>query len=187
LLTIEELHSLPERLDDAALALVSDTASIMLPELPPCEPGYLAECLQLLAEMPRSKAGRQSGELQVLAFKRVLRGFPKRAITFLVDEALKGAHGSKFLPSTVECLAILEKWKRNDPAALAKRHAQLLAIRERQARFDDAMTRLAAGEASQAEIDAMPEQWKSVGETRSYLWRHEDGSYSARVRREAAA
>jgi hypothetical protein len=182
LLSIEDLSSLPERLDDATLALVTQTATSTLPALAPCEPGYLAECLQLLAEMPRSKSGRQSGELQVLAYQRVLRGFPKRAITYLVDEALTGAHGSKFIPSTVECLSILEGWKRNDPAALARRSARLIASRERQARFDETLSALAAGKLSQDEIDALDEWTKDVGETRGHLRREKDGTYVSRVR-----
>lgn len=65
--------------------------------------------------------------------------------------------------------------------ARAARLARTAERNERQAQFDAAMDRLARGLSDQAEIDAMPEFWQQTGETRGYLRRHPNGSYSLRV------
>ncbi len=72
------------------------------------------------------------------------------------------------------------------PAAREQRRADAAAQRERQAQFDDAMGKLARGESDQAEIDALPDYWKQVGETRGHLRRHPNGTYTLRTTRGAA-
>ena len=119
-----------------------------------------------------------------MPYEQALSGYSRAAIKHLEAHALNRC---EWFPTIKECKAILAEFTGDNLLPNKRASVQRRIMDERQARFDDAMTRLAAGEASQAEIDAMPEQWKSVGETRSYLWRHEDGWYSARVRREAAA
>ncbi|MBO9724329.1 MAG: hypothetical protein J7530_08140 [Novosphingobium sp.] len=73
------------------------------------------------------------------------------------------------------------------PAAREQRRAEAAAQRERQAKFEDAMAKLSRGESDQAEIDALPDYWKQVGETRGYLRRHANGTYGARVQGGLAA
>lgn len=159
-------------------------AAAPLPALVQADGQFFAKCLRMLDALPRQKTDTLGGELRVRAYEIAIGQRPKEAIEFLVTEALRNC---KFFPSTSECNEILSRWERNDDALRAKRQAEASVRWERQARLDEAMARLASGDCDQAEIDALPERWKEIAETRSYLWRHPDGSYTARVRRETAA
>lgn len=172
------------RLSNEELASAIVVAAAPLPALEMADTVFLAQILRMMDVLPRRADDSVGGKLRHRAYELVISRYPRQALEFLATEALRAC---KFYPSTTECVEILARWRRDDDAVRSKLAASTAVRHERQARFDGAMARLAAGEASQAEIDAMPEQWKSVGETRSYLWRHEDGSYTARVRRDAAA
>jgi len=170
----------PARLSDAELVAVEAVAAAPLPELASCDGQFLAKCLRMLDTLPRRKDDVVGGEVRVRAYELAIGQRPKAAIEFLVTEALRNC---RFFPSTSECVEILKRWERRDAAVQEQRQAAISSRHERQARFEDAMTRLAAGEASQDEIDAMPDYWKRVGETRSLLWRCDCGSYVLRPRR----
>ncbi|TDW65366.1 hypothetical protein EDF57_103550 [Novosphingobium sp. PhB55] len=172
------------RLSNDELAAAMVVAAAPLPVLEMADEVFLAQILRMMDMLPRRPDDSVGGKLRHRAYELVIGRYPRQALEFLATEALCSC---KFYPSTTECVEILARWRRDDDASRAKLAASTAAHRERQARFDDAMARLDEGAATQAEIDAMPEQWKSVGETRSYLWRHSDGSYTARVRREDAA
>lgn len=172
------------RLSDDELAAAMVVAAAPLPALEMADDVFLAQILRMMDVLPRRDDDSVGGKLRHRAYELVIGRYPRQALEFLATEALRG---SKFYPSTTECVEILTRWRRDDDSVRSKLAAGTAVRHERQSRFDDAMKRLAAGKVSQAEIDAMPERWKSVGETRAYLWRHEDGSYTARVRREAIA
>ncbi|KPH66888.1 hypothetical protein [Novosphingobium sp. ST904] len=167
------------RLSDDELATAVVVAAAPLPALDMADNVFLAQILRMMDVLPRRPDDSVGGKLRHRAYELVIGGYPRQALEFLATETLRSC---KFYPSTTECVEILCRWRRNDDAVRAKLAASTASRREQQARFDDAMVRLSAGTATQAEIDAMPDQWKSVGETRSYLWRHEDGTYTARVR-----
>lgn len=172
------------RLSDDQLAAAMVVAAAPLPALEMADDVFLAQILRMMDVLPRRSDDSVGGKLRHRAYELVIGRYPRQALEFLATEALLHC---KFYPSTTECVGILARWRRNDDAARSKLTASTAVRLERQARFDDAMARLAAGDATQGEIDAMPAQWKSVGETRSYLWRQEDGSYTARIRPEVAA
>lgn len=138
----------------------------------------------LQACLPSQQRNEISADIQAGAYEQVFSGYSFAAIKYLEMNALNRC---EWFPTIKECKAILAEFTGDNLLPNKRASVQRRIMDERQARFDDAMARLAAGEVSQAEIDAMPDQWKSVGETRAYLWRHDDGSYTARVRREAAA
>lgn len=172
------------RLSDDELAAAMVVAAAPLPALEMADNVFLAQILRMMDMLPRRPDDSVGGKLRHRAYELVIGRYPRQALEYLATEALQSC---KFYPSTTECVEILTRWRRDDDAVRSKLAAGTAVRRERQARFDDAMKRLSAGKVSQAEIDAMPERWRSVGETRAYLWRHEDGSYTARVRRDAAA
>jgi hypothetical protein len=132
----------------------------------------------LMSTLPRQAAGGIDGALKVEGYSIALRRFPLPQIEFMVRTAIETC---RWLPSPAECIAIAEKWQRHDDAVEARHLASRICRREIEARFDEIMVRLAGGDADQAEIDAMPDRWKQIAETRSLLWRHEDGSYSLRL------
>lgn len=174
-----EPSALTVRLTDSQLAAAEAVAAAPLPALTPADGQFFAQCLLMLDVLPRRKDDLLGGKLRVRAYEIAIGARPRDAIEFLVTEALRTC---KFFPSTSECIEILARWERDDDALRARREAATAARWERQARFDEMMARLAAGEVSQAEIDALPDRWKEIAETRSYLRRNDDGSYSARVR-----
>lgn len=138
--------------------------------------GMLQTCL------PSQHRSDISLEVQAEAYWRMLGTYPAEAVQFLEREALKRC---KFFPTIAECLAILREFPTRNPLA-AKRDFVLRRISaEHASRFDDAMARLAGGEAPQEWIDALPETWKRIAETRMLLWEHPDGSFTIRRRRTA--
>lgn len=171
---------LPNRLDDGMLAAVEALAAAPLPAPEPCDREHFNQCLRvMLAVLPKRNSDDVSGKLLISAYQKKLGTFPKDQISYLADQATMRC---EWFPSIAECLTIMQGWERNDDAVRVRREATIAARWEHQARFDDAMSRLATGEYDQAEIDVLPVSWKEVGETRGYLWRHDDGSYTARVR-----
>lgn len=154
-------------------------ADAPLPQPEPCSDRHFNQCLRiLLAALPKRNSDDLSGELLVSAYQRKLGGFCKDQISYLSDKALERC---EWFPTIAECMAIIGEWKRNDDLLQLQEHAKGMVFWDRQARFRTVMSELACGAYSQEQIDAMPDSWKVVGETRGYLWSHSDGSYSARV------
>lgn len=172
------------RLSNEQLSAAIAEAATPLPALEAADEVFLAQILRMMDVLPRRADDGVGGKLRHRAYELVIGRYPRQALEFLATAALRSC---KFYPSTTECVEILAQWRRDDDAIRRKSAASTAVRLERQARFDDAMARLAAGEASQAEIDAMPAQWKDVAETRSLLWRNADGTFTARARRGAAA
>jgi hypothetical protein len=167
--------SLPARLDDAALALVEAVASAPLAPLPPCDGAYFQNCLRSLSILPRRGDDEVTGELRVSLYQRHLRHLPRAAMTYLVDQALIRC---SFFPSIRECQEIAAEWVR--PEGKVRIGAERLARREREARFDELMTRIGRGDIDQAEIDALPERTRMIAAERCLLLRGDDGAYRLR-------
>jgi hypothetical protein len=130
-----------------------------------------------MSQLPRKEADELKGELMKNTFERLFSAQPREAIDFLALEALKRC---KFFPTPAECNAILEEWKRSDPAFRLKERAKLIVRRERQARFDDTNQALKLGQLSQEQIDALSDWQKAVALGLGYLQQLEDGSLVAR-------
>ncbi|WP_260927404.1 hypothetical protein [Novosphingobium sp. 9] len=165
------------RLSNDELAVAMTVAAAPLPALEMADDVFLAQILRMMDMLPRRADDIVGGKLRHRAYELVIGRYSRQALEFLATEALQSC---RFFPSTTECVEILRRWERADSAALAQRAAAAASRAEHQARFDDAMQRLSAGEASQDEIDALPEQWKCIAETRSLLWRCDCGSYALR-------
>lgn len=178
-------EKLPARLDDEQLAMVEQVASSPLPDLPACGEAYFLKCIRTMqAALPRRQADELSGNLVTSAYQRMLGAQPRQAISYLTERALSDC---QWFPTINECKAMLTDWNRDDVHTQIRELARDRAASEHasrqwelQARFDEVMSRLAKGTVPQAEIDALPAQWKAVGETRSHLWRHPDGRYTPR-------
>jgi hypothetical protein len=173
------------RLDDETLAAAQALAVAPLPTLEPCDRDHFNQCLRvMLAVLPKRNSDDVSGKLLISAYQKKLGGYPTDQISYLADQATAKC---EWFPSIAECISLMQGWKRNDDPVHVRRRAETAVRRELEARMDETMARLAAGQCDQAEIDALPIRWKEIAETRSYLWRHQDGTYTARVRRETAA
>ncbi|EJL21910.1 hypothetical protein [Novosphingobium sp. AP12] len=169
----------PPRLSNDQFAAALVVAAAPLPALEMADDVFLAQILRMMDVLPRRADDTVGGKLRHRAYELAIGRYPRQAMEFLVTEALRD---SKFFPSTSECVAIMGRWRRDDAATRSKLAAGVAARHERQARFDELMRKLAAGECDQAEIDALDDWSKQVGETRGHLRREEDGTYVSRVR-----
>ncbi|WP_395393096.1 hypothetical protein WBP07_18040 [Novosphingobium sp. BL-8A] len=177
--------ALESRLDDGMLAAVQALATAPLPAPEPCDRDHFNQCLRvMLAVLPKRNSDEVSGKLLISAYQKKLGGFPKDQISYLADQATTTC---EWFPSIAECISIMGKWEREDDAVRIRREAIGAVRREMHARFDEAMARLSRGGCDQAEIDTLPTNWKEIAETRGYLWRNGDGTYSPREDRRAVA
>lgn len=171
-------EALPARLTDAMLARVEAIANSPLPVLPVCDDAHFAQCLRVMvAVLPKRHSDDLSGDLFVAAYQRMLGHHPRAAISFMSERALETC---QWFPTIAECQRIIEGWRRDDADIRLRQKAELRARNERETRFQEAMESLSRREMSQAEIDALPERWKRIAETRSYLWLNQDGTYRVR-------
>lgn len=162
------------RLSNEQLASAVVVAAAPLPALEMADGPFLAQILRMMDVLPRRADDTVGGKLRHRAYELTLGRYPRQALEFLVTEALRT---SKFFPSTSECVEIMTGWQRDDHEVKEKLAARIAVRRERQARFDDTLARLARGECDQAEIDALDEWTKDVAETRGHLRREDDGAY----------
>ncbi len=165
------------RLDDQALAMLTDMAASPLPALPPCPDGDFAELLRALTILPRRADDEVTGELRAKIYRRKLGGYSHDALKFMVSTALDELD---WFPTIAQCQAILARWERNDEAVHRQAAAANLVRAERRARFDDVMRALEGREMDQAAIDALPERLRVIGMERGFLRLHDDGVYRAR-------
>jgi hypothetical protein len=175
------LATLPERLDDAQLAMVQHLAHLPVPQLPPAPEKHFLQCMRTLRLLPTRGDDDLSGELRLALYRKHFGSMPAAALSYLVEQATLTC---RFFPTPMECKAILDRWSRTDGPWRAQQYAQLRASREVQARFDATMQRLRDGDVTQAEVDALPERWKSIAACQGYL---HDGTYKLRRRPDAAA
>jgi hypothetical protein len=170
------------------LAELEAMANCPLPPPAPCPEARFLEVIVLLdACLPRQTDDGISGDLRIAAYRRMLGGYPLEAIKHLEATALARC---KWFPTIAECLEILRGFTVRNPLA-AKRSDVLRRISaEHTTRFDEAMFRLIADDkVPQDWIDALPETWKQMAETRSLLRLEDDGRYTLRqsAARELAA
>lgn len=168
------LTDLPERLDDQQLAAVQSIARLPLPALPPAGEPHFLQCMRTLTLLPSRQEDDLSAELRLALYRKHFGKMPAEAWSYLVEHATLEC---RFFPSPKECKAILDKWDRTDGPARAVSLAQTRARHELQARMEETMERFREGEVTQAEVDALPEQWRRIAATRGYLW---EGTYKLR-------
>lgn len=156
-----------------------EIAAAPLPQPEPCSEHHFIQCIRLLlASLPKRNSDEVSGKLLIRAYQRKLGSFCKDQISFLSDKALERC---EWFPTIAQCLSIISEWKRNDAPLQLQDAAKSMVFWDRQRRFEAVMSELAAGRYSQAQIDALPDGWLAVGETRGYLWAKDDGTYTARI------
>lgn len=127
-----DLANPPDRLNDEQLAEAERIARERLPDLPPADPKFLAQCLRMmLAVLPRQNADDIAGELFVAAYKSHLGGYPQDAIKYMTQRATGEC---KWFPTIAECLDLLKGWRRDDEAVHRRNLAARIMYREKEAR-----------------------------------------------------
>lgn len=169
------------RLDDDAFRWLRTLARAPLPALVPADADYFGKCMRTLEILPSRPDDEVRGELRFGIMRRHFGQYCREALSYLVQQATLRC---RFMPSPVECKEILDEWQRADPAFQAQVLAKARVQIEAQARLDDAMAALAARSLDQAEVDALPRQFRMIAVERGYLHfaggaftvRHEAGS-----------
>lgn len=182
------LAALPKRLNDGMLAQLEAMTACHLPPPVPCpEAEFYSIMAGLQACLPSQSRSDISLEAQAEGYRRMLGEYPLAAMKYLEAEVLKRC---QWFPTIAECLNILKGFTVRHPLAVKRSEVLRRISAEHTTRFDEAMFRLVADdEVPQAWIDALPETWKQMAETRSLLRLEEDGSYTLRqsAARELAA
>ena len=174
------LAALPKRLTDGMLARLEEMTSSPLPPPAPCpEPEFFAIMAGLQACLPSQNRSDISLEAQAEGYRRMLGEYPLSAMKFLETEVLKRC---RWFPTIAECIAILRELPIRHPLAGKRQDVLRRISAEHTSRFDDAMARLATGNVAQEWIDALPETWKAIAETKMLLWLHPDSGYTIRRR-----
>lgn len=158
-------------------------ASPLLPPEPAGDEHVTKTVRFLLANLSRRNSDELSGKLLLAAYQRKLASYPREQISYLCDQALDRC---KWFPTIAECLEIMAGWQRNDEALRNRQRAEAAMRNELQARLDETLKRIDAGEVSQDEVDAMPEQWRRIAETLGLLRLNKDRTYTLRQRRAVA-
>lgn len=166
------------RLDDQALAQMTDLANSPLPPLPRCDDDYFDKSMRAMSILPRRADDEVRGELRLHLYRRMIGHYPREAISFLAERALASLD---WFPSPKQCLDILGEWKRNDDAVQRQASAQRLVRAEMQARFDDRLGALERRELDQQAIDALPLRMREIGVERGFLRLHDDGVFRVRA------
>lgn len=153
------LRDLPERLDDRTLELVEHIASLPVPPMVPVSETRFNQSMRTLTVLPSRDDDDLTAKLRLALYRKHFGHLPDDAWSFLVEHATLEC---RFFPTPSECKAILDRWSRKDGPWRAHQLAQLRARQERQARFDDMVRLIRDGEATQEQVDALPERWKRI-------------------------
>lgn len=162
------------------LDLLREIVDAPLPAPLTCTDEHFARCMKSLDILPR-RADDNGGALRFKLYRAKLGGYSDDALAFLVSKGLEQFH---FFPSIAECVKLLATFPNREIAEGRKGRAKLLIEGEMQARLSEVLDRLRANEMTQAEIDALPDRWKSIAETKMLLWGWPDGRYTRRHTRE---
>lgn len=155
------------------LAIVADAP---LPALPRCDPHHLAKCLRYLSSNLSQRQGdERRDQLRVAAYQRFLGRLPKEQIDFI---CLKAMERLRWFPSIEQCLAFAAEWKRGD--AIDRENARARIRNERQARLEETLAQIAAGDLDQAAIDALDDRTKAIADAQNLLLRTENGGFIVR-------
>ena len=142
----------------------------------PATTSELARHLEFLAAtLPSKVIDEESGKRRVAVYARILGDFSNHALAFM---ARKACERYDWFPTPRQCLEILNEYR---PPATDPHRALMLCRYYWQGKFDDFIALLKAGEASQADVDALPEQWRRIAVERGFLrFMPEDKTYVIR-------
>lgn len=159
--------------------MVEKTADCPLPPLTPTDERHVSQCIRILdANLPRQKTDEDSGTLRMNTYHRKLGHLPRDAVNFIADQALERFD---WFPTIKQMLDLAAEWTRSDEPVQARAIASRKARDERQARFEDLVRKLKAGDVDQFAVDALPERTQHMLYERFALGRcPECGSYSPR-------
>jgi hypothetical protein len=127
-------------------------------------PEELAEQMRYLRSiLPSRPTDIDTGKRRVAVYTQILGRYAPESIRRMVEKA---AETCRFFPTPAECVAILEAFV--SPPTDRDR-ALSMCQQFWQSRFDDWLAELRDPDASDAVVDAVPEQWRRIAMERGLL------------------
>lgn len=155
---ISWLNALPDRVDGDDLERVK--AIVQRPEqrLPACTDDQFAKYIRIMQTTLKAKADDDmTGKILLRAYHSRLGHYPTQAIQYLAQRCVDTMI---FFPTIVECHDVLKEWV--NPLGRPSRTAALIMRKRSELKFDDVCNDLRTGKATQDQVDALPETWKSI-------------------------
>lgn len=164
---LEAVRSLPERLDDAQLALCDRIAGAPAPRFEPASGKHFAQCLKVLSRaLPRRKADEEDGELWIRAYERMLGHMPAEQLSFISAKCLERFD---WFPTVKQMLDIGKDWRGGEQAENLPALAAAKSDRERFNRLQEIRHRLKNEVVEQDWIERLSPGQRRVLETESLL------------------
>lgn len=171
------LDTLPERLDDETLAMVTELANCQLPASQPCGDVHFVQCLKSLDILPRRQDDGDGGRLKVKLYQRHLAGFSEEAMSYLAFHATRHCD---WFPTIAECFRILAAWPNRERDDQRRCRARALAQNEYQVRQEQVLELLRQRALDQDAIDDLSDHIKRIAAEKCYLHALTDGTYRIR-------
>jgi len=141
----------------------------------PATPSQIARHLEFMsATLPSRNIDEETGRMRFAVYSRLLGEYSNDALAYMARNAC-----TKFdwFPTPRQCLEILAEYR---PAASEKERALMLCHSFWQGRFEDFITALKSGDATQEMVDAVNKQWRFIAMERGFLRHMPDGSFIIR-------
>lgn len=113
--------------------------------------------------LPSRAMDTDAGRMRTAVYARLLGGYTNDALAFMARTACTTLD---WFPTPHQCLEILKGYT---PPISASERALRLCSSYSQARFEEWLARLSAGEMSQSEVDAANERWRKIAWERGLL------------------
>ena len=147
-------------------------ALAMPPEHQAASPREFARHLQFIrATLPTQASDDEAGQQRTAVYARILGSYSNDALSYMTERVCRELD---WFPTPRQCLAILADYR---APATRKDKALLLCANHTQAKFDEWILALRAGEP--VDLDGKPERWLRIAETQGYL-RCVEGEYVQR-------
>jgi len=130
----------------------------------------------MAAALPSKVVDKQTAQMRVAVYMKILGKFSNAAIAFMARRACETL---EWFPTPSQCLAILNTYV---GAPGEKQQALQFCQQFWQQRHNAFLASLAAGDATDAQVAEVPEQWRKIAVEKGYLRLLDDGSYIIRHR-----
>ena len=152
------LKALPERVQGDDLARVEAIYHGSLTTLPLCTDNEFAKYIRIMqANLKARSEDNATGKLLLRTYHSCLGHYPGEAIKWMAKRCIDTM---VFFPTISECHDVLGQW--NNPLERPVDFAGIIIKRQRTRQFDEVRDALRAGTATQDQVDALPERWRSI-------------------------
>lgn len=173
-LLVKPIIRLPETVEEARTLKAWANATDDTPEV--ATVSQLSRHLEFMAAtLPTKAMDEEGGKKRVAVYARILGDFSNGALAYMTRKACETLD---WFPTPRQCLDILREYR--DPAT-DRDKALMLCHRFWQGRFEDFIAALKAGTATDADVDAVPGNWRAIAMEQGHLrWIGEQQRYVIR-------